>query len=468
MKGIAADGVSRVVLRIPASFQGQHFLVSVLNDISAPWSLNDDGGVADPTDTTSTSFQGSITVDSQDTPVGPEAFVVYLAPVDFVRPTVINDQSQPQRTITLAVAPIGMGSFNVPVIVVRPPVILIHGTGSNPSYFNQFTPLQPSAITSNPLFVITTLDYSSIISPASISSWNPPYSLNALIPVRRNVLGLAYNAPILLSDLIRQINGFKSTSPSPTYIPVAAVQADIVAHSLGGLMARGMAHVGTTYPGSPFYGSMTYGAGYIHKLITLGTPHLGTNLALRTLDGTSPCVGQVTAAVGQYSFQDVTIMGTRYYGAVGDQIGDPTNKILSPTLVFLNTPRSLSIPAAFIAASFGPSNYSVDIGIQGAALMALCHGDFLADSYSFAGWPSIFNVQPSDVIVPLASATIGQKIYVYLPETVHGAGTVGFGGVGFAGPHLLDPASGASSFAMQLLNTNVKDMTGTIHFVNIP
>jgi hypothetical protein len=96
-------------------------------------------------------------------------------------------------------------------------------------------------------------------------------------------------------------------------------------------------------------------------------------------------------------------------------------------------------------------------------------GDFLANNYSFTGWPNIFNGAASDVVVPLASAGFNQPIKLTFGGVVHGPGTVGFGPtsdphIGFAGPQLLDPASGAPVAALVLLNTNIKDS----HFVDTP
>ncbi len=54
---------------------------------------------------------------------------------------------------------------------------------------------------------------------------------------------------------------------------IAASQVDIVGHSLGGLIARGFAQ----QPG--YIDEDNYFQGYIHRLITIGTPHYGAHLA---------------------------------------------------------------------------------------------------------------------------------------------------------------------------------------------
>ena len=349
------------------------------------------------------------------------------------------------------------------------------------------------------MFFVSALDYSGNIDGELVSTV-PDYSgprSSASAHIRRNVVGLAFNSPFIFSEMLKQIANFKESTRSGgyPYFPIAAVQGDIVAHSLGGLVARGMTHVGSadslglsmapTEPGGlTFYDNNSYGGGYIHKLITLGTPHLGTNLALRQIDGTNECVRGLSASRGEYSLNSISVSplysggGVSYAGAAADQAGDPTTGALSPTLQELNQPRSMSIPAAFIAAEFNASNNSSTVALYGNAVYSACgtyvvpgDGDFLATHYSFTGWPLIFNGAPSDVIVPLASASFGGKPNTYiLTGVVHGPGTVGHGNVsdphlGFGGPQLLDPASGAPGIVLQLLDTNVKDSS---HFVAIP
>ncbi|HET7283917.1 MAG TPA: hypothetical protein VFI70_04460, partial [Nitrososphaeraceae archaeon] len=54
---------------------------------------------------------------------------------------------------------------------------------------------------------------------------------------------------------------------------IAATQVDIVAHSMGGLMARGFAQQ------PDYYSQSNFMKGYIHRLITIGTPHFGADLS---------------------------------------------------------------------------------------------------------------------------------------------------------------------------------------------
>src|SRR5262249_37986618 len=66
----------------------------------------------------------------------------------------------------------------------------------------------------------------------------------------------------------------------------------LVAYSLGGLLAR-------AFPIIPsFINSSNYGQGYVHKLITLDTPHRGSEFARQLLLSNSFCQGAFQTLVG--------------------------------------------------------------------------------------------------------------------------------------------------------------------------
>lgn len=54
---------------------------------------------------------------------------------------------------------------------------------------------------------------------------------------------------------------------------IAASRVDVIAHSMGGLMARGLTQQ------SDYKNESNYMEGYINKLITIGTPHFGAQLS---------------------------------------------------------------------------------------------------------------------------------------------------------------------------------------------
>jgi triacylglycerol esterase/lipase EstA (alpha/beta hydrolase family) len=93
--------------------------------------------------------------------------------------------------------------------------------------------------------------------------------------VRANSLGLQYNGPRVLANVEAWIESFKS-GQNPAGLTVASIQADIVAHSMGGIITRYFAAFlfflnDVSFP--------TFGQGPVHKLITIDIPHFGTPLA---------------------------------------------------------------------------------------------------------------------------------------------------------------------------------------------
>lgn len=74
---------------------------------------------------------------------------------------------------------------------------------------------------------------------------------------------------------------------------IAAAQVDIIAHNMGGLMARGFLQQGH------YKNISNYMDGYINHLVTIGTPHFGAHLAglLYNYRNTEYCYGLATATI---------------------------------------------------------------------------------------------------------------------------------------------------------------------------
>ena len=151
---------------------------------------------------------------------------------------------------------------------------------------------------------------------------NPSYLNLNLGNIHNNTMGFSYNYPIVDTEIRRFISDFKRSNNA------AAVQADVVAHGMGGDIVRTIA----SEPG--FAGDETYGNGPIDKFITIGTPHLGTPLATQLLDPANACVRRVLASSGKKSFLTVTTTGGTLNGAVGDLQGDGYGVSLTQALRF--------------------------------------------------------------------------------------------------------------------------------------
>jgi len=285
VQGIAADGIAQVVFRIPALAALDQVTATLLTDqcatpgtpstCSPSGNSDNDGGlfnVGGPV--TAAQSLPNNAGDAVDTETL-DAFIAYRAPIDFVRstaqtnvacnvnPTPTVDACSASRMVYLSLSYSSggtvYGSQIVPLAIVRPPVILVHGNWSTPvqdwSYFH---------FLESPPFQSTFVNYSSFLSK-----------------------GVHIAAEYVLPQISGAVDAFKSGSISlPTIIepctscpliPVAAVQADLVSYSLGGLVSRALVTL------SNYTTSGDYGAGYVHKLITLDTPHTGSQFATNLL-----------------------------------------------------------------------------------------------------------------------------------------------------------------------------------------
>jgi pimeloyl-ACP methyl ester carboxylesterase len=127
-------------------------------------------------------------------------------------------------------------------------VFLIHGLWGSPDDWSNF-----SALISDARFDHTAADYHTTAGD-SVSS----------------------NEPSVLSQLRAWLWSYELTHG------IAAIQADVVAHSMGGLIARDM----LLDPSVAFASSNRF-QGIIHKMITIDTPHNGSQFAARL--EVSPC-----------------------------------------------------------------------------------------------------------------------------------------------------------------------------------
>jgi hypothetical protein len=158
VQGVAADGVAQAVIRIPATNVGDQFTLTLVNDQNGQIIPDEDGALGNPGD--AIFAQGQITITAVNTGTGPNgpnppfAFAAYRAPVDFARPTgattyksgtcggvSMSDDKLACRSVSIQVQGPTGNATTVPVTIVRPPVIMIHGLWDNWSTWNDFGPL---------------------------------------------------------------------------------------------------------------------------------------------------------------------------------------------------------------------------------------------------------------------------------------------------------------------------------------
>ena len=303
--------------------------------------------------------------------------------LDFPRPEG-QDVNSSERFISLQVQALDTGLMSTTsVTLLRPPLVLIHGLWGSPQSWSDFTPLL-----TDPRFVISKANYSAVIG-SQIKSYTPSYpswAVGSLGSSPASALGFSYNAPTVLS----QINGFIGTfkkGTNPASVAVAGVQADIVAHSMGGDVTRTMPTL------KNFYSSQTFALGVVHKVITIGTPHWGSPLASLLLDNNNECVRGILALSGSPSFTSVTFQnGTTVDGGVADLEGDGFGGSLSAALKKLQNPIAHPLPTALIQGLESESQLQgLDSSPASAFIRIFCLGDSLAADLTSTGWPTIFN-----------------------------------------------------------------------------
>ncbi len=345
--GVAADGVTQIVFRFSAQSVGQRFSIAILNDQRVQSASSDeDGGLARIGDS---SFQGAgaVTVTAVNTTIGPMAFAIYRAPVDFPRPAG-TDAPLVRRSEFLQVRSIntpGYG-FEMPIEVLRPPVVLVHGLWSDRTAWDFFSPLfcpTPTATCPDVRFTVFRADY----KPT-------------------NAAGFMVNAAVVLPQLLGSVALFKHQSM------VAAIQADVVAHSMGGDVIRAMVL------GPSFLNVTNYQRGVIHKLITIDTPHRGSEFAANLLNTAGLC----------HSLFNKIGLGVDA-GAIRDL------SVGSDALTLISATKKVPLRAHMIV---GIASIGQTLAAEGN-LVTFATGTLCPSVLPLGGFPIVFNGQLNDLIV---------------------------------------------------------------------
>jgi pimeloyl-ACP methyl ester carboxylesterase len=240
--GTSADGAAKVVIKISGLAQNQAIALNLINDQeNLSTSPADDGGLGLPGATSFTA--NSLTLTAQ--PVGNTymAFAVYSPPTDFARPTGADDVLV-NRPLTLqTIDSAGHPLSSALLTLFRPPVLFVHGVWSSGATWSEF---QTNMQADLPGLFTCEADYGGTSGDS-----------------------VAINTKIVLPEALKCLTKFKST------FTISAGQLDFIVHSMGGLVSNNMPQ----FPGF-FFGSTSYGLGYIHKLITIDTPYFGSPFAL--------------------------------------------------------------------------------------------------------------------------------------------------------------------------------------------
>jgi triacylglycerol esterase/lipase EstA (alpha/beta hydrolase family) len=252
VEGLAADGVTRVVLR-----------VEVPSDGDVTFDLHDENGntfgtgsLSDVASTTQTAGSSQLITHSARMPDGRfMAFAVLQSPRDFVRP-LENDEPKIFRGLQIVAKFAPQEHLNSLLArrqlrLHRPPVALLHGIwGSANSTWRWFN--SKWSLFDDPRFSIYLHDYSA----------SSPFGLDTNVG----------QAKAAVDATVRNARADQR---------IAVVQCDVIAHSMGGLLARLYVAAGnpdSRPDGIRYLDIKNYEQGDIHKLITVDTPHVGSEL----------------------------------------------------------------------------------------------------------------------------------------------------------------------------------------------
>lgn len=439
VSNVAADGVTQAVVRIPANKVGETLNVTVQNEngnpCSGPGGVANDGAVFLLGDIQHADCNVDVT--AVNTSNGPMAFVVYLSPGNYARNS--GDYNSSSRAISLKIQSDDDPNYTLTTYesVVRPPVVLVHGLWGSAADWgppDSFLPL-------NGIYVKTVDYYNPLLQLNEINATDPRYDPGYLTKIPTSALGFNYNAGLVDGHIRKFISDFKSSNNS------AAVTADIVAHSMGGDIVRTMALA------SWFATNDTYGHGPIDKLITIGTPHLGSPLATGLLQN-NKCVRQRLAKKDNPSFTTLSTGAGPINGGVGDLQGDGFGGGLSPALNTLFHAGPLPFAMARVSAmTHGGNNLS---GLNciicwSYTLHKHCSPDPLAVDLTSDLWDSVFG-QYNDAVVPLLSQLNGGTAGPMTPTLMGVIHSSGLRTLDFLPPTELDQGSGVPGQVMLLLN----------------
>jgi len=164
------------------------------------------------------------------------AFSFYQTP-GFFGDTSDTRQVMVQFSFTPSLGYGNTSSFTVPLTLVRPPLLLVHGLWSSRKGWSSFWTRSPGSA-----YVTFAADY----EPTNAASFSTNYP---------------------------KVQGFVATTLNEARKAlIAATQVDVVAHSMGGILTR--LYANNT---SMFIRPDNYNKGDIHRIVTLDTPHGGSS-----------------------------------------------------------------------------------------------------------------------------------------------------------------------------------------------
>lgn len=276
----------------------------------------------------------------------------------FTHPAYLSSGFLPYREDTLLLIDINSGDtlLRNPFRVYRAPLLFVHGLAASSSTFSN----AEADLVSGGLYPGTPT-----LSPLTLrADYSPSHDNLKRFHVNRRVVPKAINQ--LLDQALER--GY------------SAGRADVVGHSMGGILTRLYAQ--SSWSGVPYRDD-------IHKIITVNTPHYGTQSANYWLDNESVLPGILGLISSGFSTGLDFAANVGFLGAIKDLRVNSR-----PTRLRLNIPQAdqPAIPAATIATD-GVGDLS-GMGIAAQLLMG----------YAIVG-QNLYDGDFSDIVVPRGSQT---------------------------------------------------------------
>jgi pimeloyl-ACP methyl ester carboxylesterase len=245
-----------------------------------------------------------------------------------------------------------------------------------------------------------------------------------------NALGFEYNAPIVLRQMANAVKNFRLANN------IASAQVDVIGHSMGG-------DVAITLLSSPGYTDfLSYGIGYVEKLITIGTPYSGAPLATALLQTQNSCpaywLGQLAS---KWSITNAVIAGTQWNGGVFDLESGVQSGASNPGLATAAIASTVDMSAQ---TNLNTCHACGAWALQGACTLP----SPLLQGLNSAGWQGIAG-GPGDAIVPATSQLNGSSGF-YVTGLLHSSG---IRYLGFTGTAELEDPVGVPNLLINFLNT---------------
>jgi pimeloyl-ACP methyl ester carboxylesterase len=371
VRGVVADGVSKLLL-VARTSESVNFSI-VPDPIGLPA-----GGLGPFV--SSGPASDHVLVDPTITDGGKSvAIAVYTPPGAFA------GVAASPRIVTIRITKLSApaAALEVPLEIRRPPVVLVHGLWSDPGVWR--TGGFEAALRDRG-FEVFKADYSG----ASAATFDPTANKKAGI----------LSVKVAIQDALANERGRG----------IAATQVDVVAHSMGGLQTRGLIQ-------QPDYRRKTnFQQGWIHRLITIGTPHLGSPNAQLLWDHRNDVI---------FNFRDVspggpplTITWTDFMFLHGTPVDQGAIEALRPTSDALKHITATCVPSHAIGAVWHPGGIASHFAQEEIGKILTRDVTFQLDG------PLGFGTPEHDVIVPLDSQMGRISATSLFESTVHSSNLV--------------------------------------------